>query len=56
MTRAICRMLMFPVFHLALKPLIIADYKKRALGLKPDKWHWADEMAVKFGYYASFNK
>ena len=46
------RVVMWPVFKLILEPLILRDYKKRAYGLKPDKFYWADELAVMYGYFA----
>lgn len=49
--RKIYKALMFPVFHLLLKPLILINYKQRKAGLKPDEWYWADQLAVKFGYF-----
>jgi hypothetical protein len=51
------RVVMFPVFHLILKPLIRRNYRLRELsaisgdGKYPDKWYWADSLAIKYGYY-----
>ena len=51
------RIIIWPVFHLILKPLIKRNYKlrrKSALtgdGKHPDRWYWADTLAVKYGYF-----
>ena len=45
------KLLMFPVFHLLLKPLIKRNYKLRKAGLAPDEWYWADALAVRYGYF-----
>lgn len=57
MTKEIKRVVMFPVFHLILKPLILRNYKLRELsaisgdGKYPDEWYWADKIAAKCGYF-----
>ncbi len=38
------------VFAAVLAPLIRIDYLQRAQGVKTDKWYWADEMGVKWGF------
>ena len=38
------------VWHLVLKPLIVRNYRLRALGRLPDEWYWVDEVACKWGY------
>ena len=51
------RILMWPIFHLILKPLIKRNYRLRYQsavnqdGKYPDEWYWADEIAVKYGYF-----
>jgi hypothetical protein len=45
------KILMFFAFYLALKPLIKYNYKKRKDGLELDEWHWADDLAAKYGYF-----
>ena len=53
----IMRIIMFPVFHLILKPLIRRNYRLRELsaisgdGKYPDEWYWADLLAMNFGYH-----
>ena len=57
LTWKIARVFMFPVFHLILKPLIKRNYRLRAQsamngdGKHPDKWYWADSLAVEYGYF-----
>ena len=51
-TSRVERVVMWPIFKLILEPLILRDYRKRAYGLKPDEWHWADKLAAKYGYFA----
>lgn len=33
-----------------LRPLILRDYRLRAQGKRPDRWHWADAQAVHWGF------
>lgn len=40
----------FP-YILVLRPLIKRNYRLRELGELPDKWYWADELSVKFGFF-----
>lgn len=46
------KILMWPVFVLLLRPLILKDYKGRSYDLKPDVPYWADTLALKYGYSA----
>lgn len=39
------------IFLLVLKPLILRDYRLRALGVRPDRWYWADSLALKWGHF-----
>jgi len=34
-----------------LGPIIRRDYRLRAQGKRPDRWHWADKIAVRFGNF-----
>lgn len=51
------RVVMFPVFHLLLKPMIKRNYKARKEsatngdGKYQDEWYWADKIAAKYGYF-----
>jgi hypothetical protein len=51
------RPVMFIFFHLCLKFLIKRNYRLRAESAlngdnkHPDKWYWADLLAVKYGYF-----
>jgi hypothetical protein len=45
------KLLLFPVFHLLLKPLIKRNYKLRKAGKVPDAWCWADALAARYGYF-----
>ena len=47
--------LMFPLFHLFIKPLIKRNYRLRREGKLPDEWYWADKFAVEHGYAVDFN-
>lgn len=38
------------VFHLVLAPIIRRDYRLRLEGLRPDRMHPADELALRWGY------
>lgn len=38
------------VWVTVLRPLIMRDYLLRAEGKRPDEWHWADELALSWGY------
>lgn len=40
------------VFHSFLRPLILSNYWLRSHGWLPDKWFWADAVAVSWGYFA----
>tara|TARA_R110000803_G_scaffold115793_4_gene184348 strand:+ start:5345 stop:5521 length:177 start_codon:yes stop_codon:yes gene_type:complete len=53
--KVIKKALMFPVFILVLRPLIIRNYKLRRLGLLPDEWYWADSIACKYGYFIKYD-
>ncbi len=37
------------IFRFVLVPLISRDQRLRAAGLRPDEWHWADLMAMRWG-------
>ena len=39
----------FVLFQFVLWPLIKRDYALRAKGLRPDRWHWADLLAIRLG-------
>jgi hypothetical protein len=39
------------IFLLILRPIIQRDYRLRAKGVRPDRWHWADMLAVKWGFF-----
>jgi hypothetical protein len=41
----------FPTAVLLL-PVIWYDYRQRRLGKRPDRWHWADELLLTWGYWA----
>lgn len=43
---------MFPV-ALALLPIVLRDYRLRRLGLRPDRWHWADKAMFQMGWCAA---
>lgn len=38
------------IFRQILLPLILENYEERALGLAPDEWFWADELAFSWGF------
>lgn len=40
------------VFLLVLRPIIRRDYRLREAGKRPDRWHWADVLALRWGYFA----
>lgn len=42
----------FIIYHLILKPLIFRNYRLRRSGLLPDRWHWADAVAVWWNYHS----
>lgn len=44
------------IFKLILSPLIKRNYKLREQGKIPDKWYWADEIALKWGYCVGYGK
>lgn len=39
------------IYRSILRPLILSNYEKRARGELPDEWHWADRLAVSWGYF-----
>ena len=39
------------IFHLILRPLILRDYRLREQGLRPDRWYWADLLAIRMGFH-----
>jgi len=43
------------IYWLWLHPIIIADYRKRLAGAGVDQWHWADLLAVRWGYWTDFD-
>lgn len=45
----------YPLYKLILEPLIKKNYHKRKEGKLPDKWHWADELGVRFGHFTSIS-
>lgn len=55
--RRLAWLVMWPVFHLALKPLIRRNYRLRMEsaisgdGKYPDQWYWADVLAMKCGHF-----
>lgn len=40
----------FLFVRLILAPLIRRDQRMRAAHLRPDRWYWADLMAIRLGY------
>lgn len=38
------------MFCLVLRPIIRRDYRLRAEGKRPDAFHWADSLALRWGY------
>lgn len=45
------RLLRWFIYWLWLHPIIINDYRLRMEGKRPDEWHWADELAVNWGFF-----
>ncbi len=39
------------VYEKLLRPMILENYELRALGLMPDEWFWADELAISWGFW-----
>jgi len=39
------------LFILALKPLILRNYKLRQQGLLNDEWYWFDLLATEWGFF-----
>lgn len=39
------------IFALILRPLIQRDYRLRAAGKRPDRFYWADRIAMGWGMY-----
>lgn len=37
-----------------LAPTVALDYYLRGIGAKPDRWHWADRLMLRLGYYLDF--
>ncbi|MGQ3081074.1 MULTISPECIES: hypothetical protein [Alphaproteobacteria] len=37
------------IFRFVLVPLIRRDQRLRASGLRPDRWYWADLLAIRWG-------
>lgn len=44
------------IFHLILSPLIRANYWLRFHRFAPDKWFWADALALSWGYSVKFRE
>jgi hypothetical protein len=42
--------LRFMIFAHILAPLIERDQRLRAAGKRPDRWYWADRIALRWGY------
>lgn len=68
----IMKLLMWPIFHLYLKPKIIHNYRMRAISAicknhgvsvktpdgneYPDEWFWADKLASSYGYFVDYDR
>lgn len=39
------------VLHAVLRHLVARNKRLRAMGVLPDKWYWADYLAVQWGYF-----
>lgn len=39
------------IYLLILRPIILRDYRLREKGKRPDRMHWADSIACRWGYY-----
>jgi hypothetical protein len=46
------RWLRFVIFYLVLRPLIARNKRLRLQKALPDKWYWADYLALQWGYCA----
>lgn len=44
-------MIRWLAFHLILRPMILWDYRQREKGCRPDRIHWADRLAMSWGYF-----
>jgi hypothetical protein len=38
------------IFWLVLRPLILRNYRLRMAGKLPDRWYWADRLAIGWGH------
>jgi hypothetical protein len=38
------------IYNLVLEPLILRDLRLREQGRRPDRWYWADRLAVRWGF------
>jgi hypothetical protein len=38
------------IFLRVLRPLILRNYRLRRAGLRPDRWYWADLLAMRWGF------
>ena len=47
--------LLWVPFHIVLKPLIKRNFRLRERGVLPDKWYWADLLALKCGFRVSIH-
>jgi hypothetical protein len=41
------------IYTLILEPLILRDLRLRDQGIRPDRWYWADRLAVRWGFLAA---
>lgn len=39
------------IFKLVLAPMIRRDYRLREASTRPDRWYWADRIAVGWGMF-----
>ena len=39
------------IYMLVLRPLIRRNYRLRRAGLLPDRWFWADVLAIRWGFF-----
>lgn len=39
------------IFIVVLRPLIRRNYRLRYEGRLPDRWYWADLVALRWGYF-----
>lgn len=49
-TEKIARVARETIFRLILVPLIRRDLLLREAGKRPDEWHWADLLALRWGF------